>query len=90
MVTNAIVHGVGAVRMVADFDGARIRVEIHDQDPNPPEAHVTAATELDEHGRGLQLIAMLADSWGTKRTDDGKVVWIEIAKAGIPPLPPGP
>jgi anti-sigma regulatory factor (Ser/Thr protein kinase) len=87
LVTNAILHGVGAVRLVADYDGTRIRVEVHDHDPNAPEAHVTAATQLDEHGRGLQLIAMLADSWGTRRTDVGKAVWIELAAAGAPPLP---
>ena len=89
LVTNAIVHGTGTVLVVAHWDGARIRVEVHDQDPSGPQAHVTAATQLDEHGRGLQLIAMLADSWGTDSTDAGKSVWIELAAAGAPPLPYG-
>ena len=87
--TNAIVHGVGNVLVVADWDGVRIRVEVHDQDSRGPQAHVTAATQLDEHGRGLQLIAMLADSWGTTHTESGKLVWIELAAAGAPPLPVG-
>lgn len=89
LVTNAIVHGVGNVLVIADWDGVRIRVEVHDHDPNGPQAHVTAAPQLDEHGRGLQLIAMLADTWGTERTDVGKSVWIELAAAGAPPLPYG-
>jgi anti-sigma regulatory factor (Ser/Thr protein kinase) len=87
LVTNAIVHGAGTVRVVADFDGTRLRVEVHDQDPAAPEAHVTHASQLDEHGRGLQLIAMIADSWGTKRTPEGKAVWIELTAAGVAPLP---
>ena len=87
LVTNAVVHGLGAVRVLADFDGTRIRVEVHDHDPIPPRPHVTAATELDEHGRGLQLVAMLADRWGSTRTFDGKMVWIELAVAGPAPLP---
>jgi anti-sigma regulatory factor (Ser/Thr protein kinase) len=86
LVTNAVVHGVGPVRIVADFDGHRVRVEVHDRDPDHPQAHVTAPTELDEHGRGLQLVAMLADRWGSLRTGDGKAVWVELALAGPSPL----
>lgn len=86
LVTNAVVHGVGPVRLVADFDGDRVRIEVHDREPHGPRAHVSAATDLDEHGRGLQLVAMLADRWGSLGTADGKVVWIELAAAGASPL----
>lgn len=87
MVTNAVVHGIGPVQVHGAFDGSRIRVEVQDNAAAVPEGRVTAATELDEHGRGLQLIAMLADSWGTTPTPTGKTVWIELAAAGPPPLP---
>ena len=87
LVTNAVVHGLGAVRVFADYDGTRLRVEVHDHDPIPPRPHVTAGADLDERGRGLQLVAMLADSWGSARTFDGKVVWIELTAAGPAPLP---
>jgi anti-sigma regulatory factor (Ser/Thr protein kinase) len=86
LVTNAVVHGLGAVRVLADYDGTRLRVEVHDHHPIPPRPHVTAGPDLDEHGRGLQLVAMLADSWGSTRTFDGKVVWIELTAAGPAPL----
>lgn len=87
LVTNAVLYATGPVQVLWDYDGVRVRVEVHDRDPNPPRAHVTAATDLDEHGRGLQLVAMLADSWGSTRTTAGKAVWIELAAAGSPPLP---
>ena len=86
LVTNAVLHATGLVQVLADFDGTRLRLEVHDEDSSPLRAHVTAPTELDEHGRGLQLVAMLADSWGTTMTNGGKAVWIELAAAGPPPL----
>lgn len=87
MVTNAVIHGFGPVQVRGSFDGYRVRIEVQDDATAVPRAHVTAATELDEHGRGLQLIAMLADDWGTAGTATGKSVWVELATAGAPPLP---
>ena len=36
-------------------------------------------TPDDEHGRGLQLVALLADRWGTRPTEHGKAVWAVVA-----------
>ncbi|WP_344657373.1 ATP-binding SpoIIE family protein phosphatase [Catenulispora subtropica] len=33
---------------------------------------------LSESGRGLGVVAALADRWGYSRTEDGKVVWFEL------------
>lgn len=35
-----------------------------------------------EHGRGLLLVAALADKWGVRERDPGKVVWCEFRVAG--------
>jgi serine phosphatase RsbU (regulator of sigma subunit) len=32
----------------------------------------------DEFGRGLQLVAMLADHWGTRFTERGKCIWARL------------
>jgi len=32
-----------------------------------------------DHGRGLLLIDALADSWGHRAADGGKIVWCEVA-----------
>jgi hypothetical protein len=36
------------------------------------------AGDDEEAGRGLQLVASLADRWGFRATDQGKVVWAEL------------
>ncbi|WP_037914685.1 SpoIIE family protein phosphatase [Actinacidiphila yeochonensis] len=35
----------------------------------------------DEFGRGLQLVAMLADHWGTRFTERGKCIWARLDSA---------
>jgi hypothetical protein len=35
--------------------------------------------ETDEHGRGLQIVAALADRWGTRPTERGKAVWCVLS-----------
>ncbi|MFJ1601349.1 ATP-binding protein [Streptomyces sp. NPDC088261] len=45
---------------------------------------------MDETGRGLFIIANLAEEWGTRFQDDGKTVWAQCpgrATAETPGLP---
>jgi PAS domain S-box-containing protein len=74
LVTNAICHGDGPSRLrliqhrvltceVSDFNTGR---------PRPRHPHT-----LDEHGRGLYLVAQLSRRWGSRSAADGKVVWAE-------------
>jgi hypothetical protein len=39
------------------------------------------AENEDEHGRGLQIVAMLADRWGSRTSGAGKSVWFSRALA---------
>jgi hypothetical protein len=39
-------------------------------------------TSDDEHGRGLQLVSLLADRWGTRPTPEGKAVWCVFSLTG--------
>ncbi|WP_406342964.1 ATP-binding protein [Streptomyces sp. NBC_00648] len=88
LVTNAIAHGQASpgreigVRF-ALCDG-RLRMEVsdaHDALPKP-----RPAGDDDENGRGLTLVAALADNWGScpRRGGIGKTVWAELK------LPTGP
>lgn len=61
-------------------DGRGLLVEVSDPLPDPPTER-TAGPE-DESGRGLQLVACSARSWGTRRGKSGKTVWFELALPG--------
>ncbi|MFI0239752.1 ATP-binding protein [Streptomyces sp. NPDC016845] len=56
-----------------------MRIEVHDASPDPVRA--VDADELDCGGRGLHLVEVLADSWGTRLREErpGKVVWAEVS-----------
>ena len=48
-------------------------LEVHDSATTlPRRAH---PGNDDEHGRGLLLVSLLAQRWGTRPTTDGKAVW---------------
>ncbi|MFI7010239.1 ATP-binding protein [Streptomyces sp. NPDC050145] len=59
----------------------RLRVQVTDASEVLPKAR-PASPEVDS-GRGLALVAMLADGWGAERRERGvgKVVWFELALA---------
>lgn len=76
LVTNAIRYAsrpIGLRLMRTDV----LMCEVSDDDQHLPVLrHVT---DVDEAGRGLNLISRLARRWGANRTSQGKVVWFELA-----------
>ncbi|WP_343243875.1 ATP-binding protein [Streptomyces sp. SID13726] len=80
LATNALLHGVPpnrCFRLVLDLtaDGV-LRVEVHDSGPG--ELRIPDADPDSENGRGLLLVAALADDWGVREREPGKVVWCEF------------
>ena len=66
-----------ALRLLAD--DRSLLIEVWDQSPLDLEPRETGAD--DERGRGLTVIAALADRWGCERTGRRrKVVWAELAR----------
>jgi hypothetical protein len=57
--------------------GTSLLVEVSDPLPDPPRER--SATEDDEGGRGLQLVARASRRWGTRHGSLGKTVWFELA-----------
>ncbi|WP_441251122.1 SpoIIE family protein phosphatase [Kitasatospora sp. McL0602] len=55
----------------------KLLVEVSDDNHNLPS--LEPSEELDEDGRGLNLVSKLAERWGTARKAVGKVVWFEMA-----------
>ena len=82
LVTNALRHGDGQARLgVATRDGS-VRIEVEDGGAAAPRVRRPQAS--DEGGRGLHLISELSSRWGTAPTENGKVVWFELALTGFP------
>lgn len=74
--TNALVHGVGQVRIRVVPQTEGVRIEVVDGSATLPRPRDAAL--LDEGGRGLALVAALASSWGSEPTGAGKTVWFEV------------
>ncbi|WP_369386835.1 SpoIIE family protein phosphatase [Streptomyces sp. CG1] len=74
LVTNAIRHGSGPIRVRLLHDRTLI-CEVSDTSNTAPRLRRAAST--DEGGRGLFLVAQLAQSWGTRYLPQGKVIWAE-------------
>jgi serine phosphatase RsbU (regulator of sigma subunit)/PAS domain-containing protein/anti-sigma regulatory factor (Ser/Thr protein kinase) len=76
LVTNAIRYATGPIR-VRLLRERRLICEVSDASSTAP--HLRYAASMDEGGRGLFLVAQLAESWGTRYTPSGKVIWSEQA-----------
>lgn len=78
VVTNAVLHARTGVEVRIELGDRTARVEVADRSPvgpAPKRYRADAAT-----GRGLRLLATLADRWGVRRSSDGKVVWFELGR----------
>ncbi|WP_230092857.1 ATP-binding protein [Streptomyces olivaceus] len=95
---NAVRHGHVAGRdfhvlLTADPATGTVRIEVTDTRGERLPALPAASRADDENGRGLLLIAALADRWGCRPRRSGgpgKTVWAECATPGLisPPLIP--
>jgi serine phosphatase RsbU (regulator of sigma subunit)/PAS domain-containing protein/anti-sigma regulatory factor (Ser/Thr protein kinase) len=74
LVTNAIRYGAEPIRVRVLFDRTLI-CEVFDSSSTAP--HLRYAAMTDEGGRGLFLVAQLAERWGTRYVPGGKVIWAE-------------
>jgi PAS domain S-box-containing protein len=74
LVTNAIRYGVPPIQLRLIRHSTLI-CEVSDGSNTAP--HLRRARIFDEGGRGLLLVAQLAQSWGTRQTLVGKTIWAE-------------
>ncbi|WP_018545485.1 ATP-binding protein [Streptomyces sp. LaPpAH-108] len=84
LVTNAVLHGTPAGRLVlvrVDSFADHLVIEVHDAGDEVPAQR--APEESDVDGRGLLIVSNTADRWGVKeRKGPGKCVWAEFDRAG--------
>ncbi|GAA5042967.1 anti-sigma regulatory factor (Ser/Thr protein kinase) [Thermocatellispora tengchongensis] len=82
LVTNAVLHGGGAVRMRLTAREGWVYAEVGDDGAGLPRR---GAGDLDAtDGRGLLIVAGLAREWGVVRGPDlrGKTVWFVLGEPG--------
>ncbi|HVE99419.1 MAG TPA: ATP-binding protein [Mycobacteriales bacterium] len=77
LVTNAVRHASGAPVLVVDAGPTRVRVEVRDREPSVPAPRPAEPDE--ESGRGLLIVAAVADEWGVEPDGSGKAIWAELA-----------
>lgn len=77
LVTNAVRHGGSAYALRLEIrEGSRLYGEVFDPGDGVPRPR---SPDLDAlSGRGLQIVAALADDWGVTTANDGKVVWFSV------------
>ncbi|MGW0291369.1 SpoIIE family protein phosphatase [Streptomyces tuirus] len=77
LVTNALVHTQGAVRVELTLAADRLRVTVSDSSPRAPAKPVVVDWE-STGGRGLFLVEAVSAAWGSVPVGGGKQVWSEI------------
>jgi anti-sigma regulatory factor (Ser/Thr protein kinase) len=73
LATNALLHGRPPVEVRLSRGRRHLTLEVHDGAPTLPRR--AKPGEDDEHGRGLLLVSLMAQRWGTRPTPHGKAVW---------------
>lgn len=87
LVTNALVHTQGSVRLDLTLAAGQVRVAVTDSSPRAPAKPVVVDWE-STGGRGLFLVEAMSASWGTVPVGGGKQVWSEI-EVPVPEESPG-
>ena len=78
LVTNAVTHGRGEVRVLMEYDHRGLAVAVSDEEPASPQVGGAVTTSVG--GRGLRLVDALASDWGVEpdRQGPGKCVWFRL------------
>jgi anti-sigma regulatory factor (Ser/Thr protein kinase) len=87
LVGNAVVHcriTLAEIEISVHLHGGSLVLEISDPDREQLPVPRLGAAEAEEGGRGLLLVAALADSWGCRELEFGKCVWARFTVTGRP------
>ncbi|WP_345141388.1 SpoIIE family protein phosphatase [Streptomyces mexicanus] len=77
LVTNALVHTEGRVRLDLGLVNHRLRIAVADASPRTPAKPTSIGWEATG-GRGILLVEAVSACWGTLPVSGGKQVWSEL------------
>ncbi|MEU5535409.1 SpoIIE family protein phosphatase [Streptomyces sp. NPDC020362] len=77
LVTNALVHTDGQVRLDLSLINHRLRLSVADASPRSPVKPTNIGWEATG-GRGILLVEAVSQAWGTVPVSGGKQVWADI------------
>lgn len=78
LVTNALVHTDGQVRLDLSLVNHRLRLAVADASPRSPVKPTSIGWEATG-GRGILLVEAVSAAWGTVPVSGGKQVWADLA-----------
>src|ERR1700712_1614306 len=96
LVTNAVLHARSSIELEAARTSSALRVDVRDVGDGQVQPKPNPASSEAEGGRGLSIVASLAESWGVDESEAGKSVWFTLAAPRESPDdspqggPPGP
>jgi anti-sigma regulatory factor (Ser/Thr protein kinase) len=83
LVTNAVLHGRDPITLRVTALPSTLRVAVSDGSDRLPatRGHRSRPTGAAEHGRGLAIVARVADQWGCEPSvqTPGKTVWCVLS-----------
>lgn len=82
LVTNVFLHARTECTIHATFDHPILTVTVTDGDSHELALHSPSTTAED--GRGLAIVAGIADTWGIQHSDAGKSIWFRLSDTNQP------
>jgi anti-sigma regulatory factor (Ser/Thr protein kinase) len=76
LASNAVRHARTAFSVTIRCDRSGVEIAVHDASPAQPIVRSPGPEALS--GRGLRLIAEIAEAWGIEWTPAGKTVWAHL------------
>jgi anti-sigma regulatory factor (Ser/Thr protein kinase) len=76
LATNAVLHASSGFTVDVSSSPDAVRIAVHDASPTRPEPR--GVTLVATSGRGLGIVAALANQWDVESIDAGKTVWAEL------------
>jgi anti-sigma regulatory factor (Ser/Thr protein kinase) len=79
LVTNAVVHGQGPIRLTVRCAETRAVIAVTDGGPGLPVIPTTPPAADALAGRGLWPLVNLAEDWGIRPHVETKTIWFAMA-----------